>query len=83
MPGITIGIAQQFVLMKSLKKATVWGWLPVNIIAWIVTQFVFITGIFANFNPVITLLKVLFSFAIPGLITGIYLTWLLRNFKKE
>ena len=93
MPGIAIGIAQQFVLMKFLKKATVWGWIPVNIIAWIVAQVLFIvsyvvflsTGFVPIFqlNPVPTLFALLFSGAIPGLITGIYLTRLLRNFKKE
>ncbi len=84
MPGIFIGIAQSFVLMKSLKKSTVWGWIPVNIIAWIVAQVLFLAG-FAAFqlNEVPTLFALLFSGAIPGLITGIYLTWLLRNFKKE
>ena len=82
--GITISVVQQFVLIKSLKKATVWGWLPVNIIAWTMAQVLFLAGIVAfQLNPVLTLLTVPFSGAIPGLITGIYLAWLLKNFKKE
>ncbi|MBC6419972.1 MAG: hypothetical protein GDA44_15015 [Prochloron sp. SP5CPC1] len=84
MPGIIIGIAQSFVLMKSFKKAPLWGCISVNIIAWTVTQHVLFSGILSSqLYPGPTLLTLLFSGAILGLITGIYLTWLLSNFKKE
>ncbi len=91
MSGSFIGIAQQFVLRKFLKKFRC-GWIPVNIIAWIVAQVLFLAGFvvfistgFVAFqlNPVPALFALLFPGAIPGLITGIYLTWLLKNFKKE
>ncbi len=90
MSGFFTGIAQQFVLRKSLKKFRC-EWIPVNIIAWIVGQVLFLVNFvvfvhsFVAFqlNPVPTLFVLLFFGAIPGLITGIYLTWLLKNFKKE
>ncbi len=95
-PGILVGTAQRFVLIKSLKKAP--GWILANIIGWTVGQIVFFVGIFASgdpnrilkiidgrlsFNLFPELIILLASGAMPGLITGIHLAWSLRNFKKE
>ncbi len=96
MPGIFLGIAQKFVLMKFLKKAT--GWIIANIISWALAQVLLIIPIFGNmdlyrilnriedglsFDLFIDLIIIFASVAVIGLITGINLTWLLKNFKKE
>jgi len=95
MPGIFLGIAQKVVLIKFLKKAT--GWIIANIISWTLAQVLFIAG-FVNmdlygifdriedglsFALFIDLIIIFASVAVIGLITGINLTWLLKNFKKE
>jgi len=79
MPGIFLGIAQKFVLMKFLKKAT--GWVIANIISWTFAQVLLLAGR-ANMDGN-RLIIFLASGAVIGLITGINLTWLLKNFKKE
>jgi len=78
-PGIFLGIAQKVVLIKFLKKAT--GWIIANIISWILAQVLLIAGL-ANMDGN-RLIIFLASGAVIGLITGINLTWLLKNFKKE
>ncbi len=95
MPGIFLGIAQKIVLMKFLKKAT--GWIIANIISLTSAQVVLVAGL-ANmgadrilniinfklsFRLFIDLIIIFASVAVIGLITGINLTWLLKNFKKE
>ncbi len=95
MPGIFLGIAQKVVLMKFLKKAT--GWIIANIISWTSAQVLLPAG-FVNmgadrilniinfklsFDLFIDLIIIFASVAVIGLITGINLTWLLKNFKKE
>jgi len=95
MPGIFLGIAQKVVLIKFLKKAT--GWIIANVISWILAQVLLIAGLanmgadrilnIINFklslNLFIDLIIIFASVAVIGLITGINLTWLLKNFKKE
>ncbi len=94
-PGIFLGIAQKIVLMKFLKKTT--GWIIANIITWTLAQVLLIAGLvnmetYTIFNRIedelpfgrfINLIIILASVAVIGLITGINLTWLLKNFKKE
>jgi len=95
MPGIFLGIAQKIVLMKFLKKAT--GWIIANIISLTSAQVVLVAGL-ANmgadrilniinfklsFRLFIDLIIIFASVAVVGSITGINLTWLLKNFKKE
>jgi len=94
-PGIFLGIAQKVVLIKFLKKAT--GWVIANIISWTFAQVVLVAGranidiygIFnisnygLSFDLFIDLIIIFASGAVIGLITGINLTWLLKNFKKE
>ncbi len=94
-PVIFLGIAQKIVLMKFLKKAT--GWIIANIISLTSAQVVLVAGL-ANmgadrilniinfklsFGLFIDLIIIFASVAVIGLITGINLTWLLKNFKKE
>ncbi len=95
MPGIFLGIAQKVVLIKFLKKAT--GWIIANIITWTFAQVVLVAGranidIYGIFNIsnyglsldlFIDLIIIFASGAVIGLVTGINLTWLLKNFKKE
>jgi len=95
MPGIFLGIAQKVVLMKFLKKAT--GWITANIISWASAQVLLIAGLVnmdlyrilnriedgLSFALFIDLIRIFASVAVIGLITGINLTWLLKNFKKE
>jgi len=78
-PGIFLGIAQKVVLIKFLKKAT--GWVIANIISWTFAQVLLLAGR-ANMDGN-RLIIFLASGAVIGLITGINLTWLLKNFKKE
>ena len=94
-PVIFLGIAQKIVLMKFLKKTT--GWIIANIITWTLAQVLLIAGLvnmetYTIFNRIedelpfgrfINLIIILASVAVIGLITGINLTWLLKNFKKE
>ncbi len=94
-PGIFLGIAQKVVLMKFLKKAT--GWIIANIISWTSAQVLLFAGLVnmeidrilnimedgLSFALFIDLIIILASGAVIGLITGINLTWLLKNFKKE
>jgi len=94
-PGIFLGIAQKVVLIKFLKKAT--GWVIANIISWTFAQVLLfanlanidIYGILKistyglSFDLFIDLIIIFASGAVIGLITGINLTWLLKNFKKE
>jgi len=95
MPGIFLGIAQKIVLIKFLKKAT--GWIIANIISLTSAQVVLVAGL-ANmgadrilniinfklsFRLFIDLIIIFASVAVVGSITGINLTWLLKNFKKE
>jgi len=95
-PGIFLGIAQKVVLIKFLKKAT--GWIIANIISWALAQVLLIIPIFGNmdlyrilnrigdglsFALFIDLIIIFASVAVISLITGINLTWLLKNFKKE
>ncbi len=94
-PGIFLSIAQKVVLIKFLKKAT--GWIIANIISWTLAQVVFPAGLanmgadrilnIINFklslNLFIDLIIIFASVAVISLITGINLTWLLKNFKKE
>ncbi len=94
-PGIFLGTAQKVVLIKFLKKAT--GWIIANIITWTLAQVVFPAGL-VNMDPYrilnrigdglsfalfIDLIIIFASVAVISLITGINLTWLLKNFKKE
>ncbi len=92
MPGIFLGIAQKVVLMKFLKKAT--GWIIVNIISWTLAQVLLfslkdddiILSIMeeaSSLDLFIDLIIIFAKGAVTGLITGINLTWLLKNFKKE
>ncbi len=95
-PVFFLGIAQKVVLMKFLKKAN--GWIIANIISWALAQVLLIIPIFGNmdlyrilnriedglsFDLFIDLIIIFASVAVIGLITGINLTWLLKNFKKE
>ena len=92
MPGIFLGIAQKVVLMKFLKKAT--GWIIVNIISCTLAQVLLfslkdddiILSIMeeaSSLDLFIDLIIIFAKGAVTGLITGINLTWLLKNFKKE
>ena len=91
-PGIFLGIAQKVVLMKFLKKAT--GWIIVNIISSTLAQVLLfslkdddiILSIMeeaSSLDLFIDLIIIFAKGAVTGLITGINLTWLLKNFKKE
>jgi len=94
-PGIFLGIAQKVVLMKFLKKAT--GWIIANIISWTLAQVLLLAGLVnvdiyrilniiedgLSFDLFIDLIRIFASGAVIGLVTGINLTWLLKNFKKE
>ncbi len=92
-PGIFLGIAQKVVLMKFLKKAT--GWIIANVISWASAQVLLFTlNIDGNIilsimeeesslDLFIDLIRIFAKGAVISLITGINLTWLLKNFKKE